>query len=422
MPGIFVKTVICVLLTQSGESQINGHFKVARDHEQQFLELAQKYKTEYQKYYEQSALKDKDPLQRYLSENPANTLVDDFLKLEEDSRGTKVGFSCLYHLVVQAGSVGEPDYPVSAGKAKALKRLSRHYVDYEDIDTVFRHLFIGSRRKEAKEFLRTLIESTSLEHVRANGLFALAECLANEANYPAILQSQLEIVDGSVSGKIQRQKLEKLIAEYDDIDPEVNRKAARALLQEVKSKYGKVHVSPQVGTRSPALIVVKRDRKDARSEKGGKRIVDRFPSVLFELAYPIGSKSPELTGFNSHGKFMRLADFRGKVVVLMFSFKGCGPCEAMYPANRKLVERLKDKPFAFLGVQGDDSLDTVNESIRSGEITWQVWWDGTAEEHSTAWNVRGWPAIFVLGKDGVIRFRDVRGEMLDRAVASLLDE
>jgi hypothetical protein len=32
------------------------------------------------------------------------------------------------------------------------------------------------------------------------------------------------------------------------------------------------------------------------------------------------------------------------------------------------------------------------------------------------------PTIFVLDKAGVIRFRDVRGDDLDKAVVSLLDE
>ena len=39
------------------------------------------------------------------------------------------------------------------------------------------------------------------------------------------------------------------------------------------------------------------------------------------------------------GKTMRLSDLRGNVVVLMFSYTGCGPCERMYPDNRKLVEK-----------------------------------------------------------------------------------
>jgi len=41
---------------------------------------------------------------------------------------------------------------------------------------------------------------------------------------------------------------------------------------------------------------------------------------------------------------------------------------------------------------------------------------------TTRWGVRLFPSIFVLDRTGVIRFKDVRGDELDRAVTSLLDE
>ncbi len=41
---------------------------------------------------------------------------------------------------------------------------------------------------------------------------------------------------------------------------------------------------------------------------------------------------------------------------------------------------------------------------------------------STRWNVRGWPTIYVFDEKGVIRYRDVRGPELDKALESLLGE
>ena len=40
----------------------------------------------------------------------------------------------------------------------------------------------------------------------------------------------------------------------------------------------------------------------------------------------------------------------------------------------------------------------------------------------TRWNVHGWPTIYVLDAKGVIRYRDVRGEEMDKAVDELLRE
>ena len=117
---------------------------------------------------------------------------------------------------------------------------------------------------------------------------------------------------------------------------------------------------------------------------------------------------------------MSLVDFHGKIVVVMFSYKGCGPCEAMYPDNRSLIKELSGEPFVFVGVQGDETIDTVQESLESKAITWRVWWDGADKRISTKWNVRGWPSTFVLDQRNVIRYRDLRGKGLSNAVRSLL--
>ena len=76
-----------------------------------------------------------------------------------------------------------------------------------------------------------------------------------------------------------------------------------------------------------------------------------------------------------------------------------------------------------MSVNTDATVETLKKSIASGEITWRCWYDGgMAGPITTRWGVMAIPTIFVLDKAGVIRFKDVRGEDLDRAVATLLDE
>ena len=118
-----------------------------------------------------------------------------------------------------------------------------------------------------------------------------------------------------------------------------------------------------------------------------------------------------------------MSDYRGKVVVLTFSGNWCGPCVAMYPQERALVAKLKDKPFALVSVNTDATVETLKKSIAAGEITWRCWYDGgLTGPITTRWGVLRFPSIFVLDKAGVIRFKDVRGQELDKAVATLLDE
>ena len=137
----------------------------------------------------------------------------------------------------------------------------------------------------------------------------------------------------------------------------------------------------------------------------------------------VGKVAPEIKGQDHEGVSFSLSDYRGKVVLLTFSASWCGPCVGMYPHERGLVEKLKDKPFSLVSVNADADVGTLKKSIASGEITWRCWWDGGMDGPiTTRWGVSAIPAVFVLDKSGMIRFRDVRGDDLDKAVTSLLGE
>jgi hypothetical protein len=97
----------------------------------------------------------------------------------------------------------------------------------------------------------------------------------------------------------------------------------------------------------------------------------------------------------------------------------------MFPHERSLVARLKDKPFALIGVNSDkDKADYAVQAQENG-IVWRSFWNGpkgTSGPISNKWNVRVWPTIYVIDHRGVIRFKSVRGEAMDKAVDQLLAE
>jgi hypothetical protein len=97
----------------------------------------------------------------------------------------------------------------------------------------------------------------------------------------------------------------------------------------------------------------------------------------------------------------------------------------MYPHERSLVKQLSDKPFALIGVNSDKDLDSIREIVKEKNITWRSFWngpEGTSGPISTAWNVSGWPTIYVLDGEGKIRFKNVRGEAMDKALETLFAE
>ena len=95
----------------------------------------------------------------------------------------------------------------------------------------------------------------------------------------------------------------------------------------------------------------------------------------------------------------------------------------MYPHERSLVKRLENQPFALLGVNSDPKAKVL-AALKRENITWRSFWDGgnTGGPIAKAWEVTSWPTIYVLDAKGVIRYKNTRGEVMDRAVDKLLAE
>ena len=96
----------------------------------------------------------------------------------------------------------------------------------------------------------------------------------------------------------------------------------------------------------------------------------------------------------------------------------------MYPLERSLVKQFENRPFVIVGVNSDDSLETLRKAMKDNELTWTSFFDGggTGGPIATRWSVTGWPTVYVLDPDGIIRYRDVRGTSLDQAIAKLMSE
>lgn len=95
----------------------------------------------------------------------------------------------------------------------------------------------------------------------------------------------------------------------------------------------------------------------------------------------------------------------------------------MYPHERSLVQKMEGKPFTLLGVNSDPKKNIL-EAMKRESITWPFFWDGgnTGGPIAKKYGVQSWPTIYVLDGNGVIRYKNVRGEKMDKAVETLLKE
>lgn len=107
-----------------------------------------------------------------------------------------------------------------------------------------------------------------------------------------------------------------------------------------------------------------------------------------------------LTDLN--GKTHRLADFRGKYILLDFWSFGCGPCHASVPEMKEISEKLKDS-LAVISLTSDNK-KMWKEASEYFKMTWNNFSDGKENRGIYAkYGVRGIPNYVLIAPDGIIK-------------------
>jgi thiol-disulfide isomerase/thioredoxin len=156
----------------------------------------------------------------------------------------------------------------------------------------------------------------------------------------------------------------------------------------------------------------------------GVKIGEVAKSSIFEIKnLGIGKVIPDIKAEDLDGVTFKLSDYRGKVVMLSFWASWCGPCMALVPHERELVEQYKDKPFVLIGVNGDPDKKELKKVLEQHKITWRSFWcgeDGPEGELPKTWNVNGWPMVYLIDHKGVIQAKGHSGRELERKIEKLI--
>jgi len=97
------------------------------------------------------------------------------------------------------------------------------------------------------------------------------------------------------------------------------------------------------------------------------------------------------------------------------------PCDV--PARKDAREASQQQALRLLGINTDDNKNLVKTQDKKEGITWRSWFDGsTGGPICKQFSVRSFPTIYVLDAKGVIRYKNVRGEAMDKAVDELMKD
>jgi len=103
------------------------------------------------------------------------------------------------------------------------------------------------------------------------------------------------------------------------------------------------------------------------------------------------------------GTTLRLADLRGKIVVLEFWATWCGPCRAEGQLYEKVIEDFRSEPrVAFLSVNTDEDRSVVPGFLKEEKWTAPVVY---AQGLDQLMSIRALPTLMILDGEGRVIFR-----------------
>ncbi|PKU21452.1 TlpA family protein disulfide reductase [Telmatospirillum siberiense] len=117
-----------------------------------------------------------------------------------------------------------------------------------------------------------------------------------------------------------------------------------------------------------------------------------------------GTPAPELVATTLDGRVIRLADLRGKVVLLDFWLGGCGPCLAEMPDLDAFYRSERDKGLEILAINMGQSEDAVAKAARQMTVSFPVLAD-PLKITIARYKVEAAPTFFII---------DAKGNLVER--------
>ncbi len=126
----------------------------------------------------------------------------------------------------------------------------------------------------------------------------------------------------------------------------------------------------------------------------------RFLERVERQAAIIGKPAADWSTTDLDGKPHALKDYRGKIVILDFWYRGCTWCVRAMPQVKEIATRFKDQPVVVLGMNIDARDEDARAVMEKMGLNYPTL---TAMGLPEKYNVNGFPTLIVIDQEGVVR-------------------
>jgi cytochrome c biogenesis protein CcmG/thiol:disulfide interchange protein DsbE len=137
----------------------------------------------------------------------------------------------------------------------------------------------------------------------------------------------------------------------------------------------------------------------------------------------IGSVAPDFSLNDLDGNRVRLADLRGRPVIVNFWASWCGPCVEEFPLLRAVANEHTDDGLVILGIVYQDRSEAARAFMERNGGTWPALMDPD-ERAARAYTIFAPPETYFIGRDGTIVARHIgqfTADSLKDKVAAIMD-
>ncbi len=330
--------------------------------------------------------------------------------------------------------------------ARAVRLLVWHYADDPEVaraalglervigerrDIFINGIYANAQNREAKGLIRL---------ARADYLITQAGFSASARKFP----SRLVVTYQGYDDQGKRVEMRNNGSNEDEgyrvylrmLDPDFVRKEGERLYEEVIAEYADIpyitlgtremerkareHPSATITDPAKKQDAIENETYLARPKWTLGQMAAKKLDELRNLA--VGKVAPDFTGSGADGKPIKLSDYRGQVVALVYWFSTCGPCLSEIPHEKELAAKLKGRPFTWLGIVTDGKGEDARKILDSEGITWPnilAGGDKVAEQY----HVKSNPDYFIIDAAGVIRWKgQISASSRDEFIEKLVKE
>ena len=118
-----------------------------------------------------------------------------------------------------------------------------------------------------------------------------------------------------------------------------------------------------------------------------------------------GTAAPDFTLNDLSGKPVRLSDFRGKTVVLVFWASWCPDCRAEVPQLKEMYAAADPAKVSFVSVSYDRAFDALKQFVAENALPGVQLFDPAGKKDSAlgaAYGVQWIPSLYLINPEGKV--------------------